>query len=154
MKRRHKTLIWIALGAVVLGGGTVLGAVAMKKTVSFFYSPKDVLVTPPKLNRNVRLGGLVMTGSIKHTGDGVIDFVVTDNVANINVSYKGIVPDLFREGQGVIAEGKFTDNNNFKADRILAKHDENYVPKEVADSLKKSGEWRGPEAALKEQKQP
>jgi cytochrome c-type biogenesis protein CcmE len=154
MKRRHKTLIWIALGAAVLGGGTVLGAVAMKKTVSFFYSPKDVLVTPPKLNRNVRLGGLVMTGSIKHTGDGVIDFVVTDNVANINVSYKGIVPDLFREGQGVIAEGKFTDNNNFKADRILAKHDENYVPKEVADSLKKSGEWRGPEAALKEQKQP
>lgn len=154
MKRRHKTLIWIALGAVILGGGTVLGAVAMKKTVSFFYAPKDVLVTPPKLNREVRLGGLVLTGSLKHTNDGAINFVVTDNVANVNVTYKGIVPDLFREGQGVIAEGKFTDNTHFKAERILAKHDENYVPKEVADSLKKSGEWRGPEAALKEQKQP
>lgn len=154
MKRRHKTLIWIALGAVILGGGTVLGAVAMKKTVSFFYAPKDVLVTPPKLNREVRLGGLVLTGSLKHTNDGTINFVVTDNVANVNVTYKGIVPDLFREGQGVIAEGKFTDNTHFKAERILAKHDENYVPKEVADSLKKSGEWRGPEAALKEQKQP
>lgn len=150
MKRRHKTLIWIAMGAVILGGGTVLGAVAMRKTVSFFYTPQDVIATAPQLNRNVRLGGLVKTGSVVKGDDGSIKFVVTDGIGDIDVAYKGIVPDLFREGQGVIAEGKFKDNKNFKADRILAKHDENYVPKEVADKLKKSGEWRGAQEAVKE----
>lgn len=149
MKRRHKTLLWIIIGAVILGGGTVLGAIAMKQTVSFFYAPQDVAKNPPKKDQNVRLGGLVGMGSIKKSNDGNVDFIVTDGVGSINVHYKGIVPDLFSEGKGVIAEGKFTDNQNFKADRILAKHDENYVPKEVVDSLKKSGQWRGDEAATK-----
>ena len=148
MKRRHKSLMWIALCAVVLGGGTVMGAVAMRKTVSFFYAPADVAKNPPKPNQNVRLGGLVVAGSVKKFDNGKISFSVTDGTANVDVTYQGIVPDLFREGQGVIAEGKFKDMENFKADRILAKHDENYVPKEVADALKKSGEWRGAEDAL------
>jgi cytochrome c-type biogenesis protein CcmE len=149
MKRRHRTLLIIALGAVVLGGATIIGSLAMKKTVSFFYAPKDVLEKPPKLGANVRLGGLVGVGSIKKLDEGVTNFMVTDGTQDINVTYKGVVPDLFREGQGVIAEGKFTTNKDFKAERILAKHDENYVPKEVADSLKESGQWRGAQDAVK-----
>lgn len=143
MKRRHRTIIIIALGAVVLGGATTLGALAMRKTVSFFYAPKDVKERPPKIGQNIRLGGLVTMGSIQKLDNGITDFKITDGTEDIHVSYKGVVPDLFREGQGVIAEGEFTNVKDFKADRILAKHDENYVPKEVADALKKSGQWRG-----------
>ncbi len=144
MKRRHRTMLIIAIGAVLLGGALAIGAVALKKTASFFYAPADVAQHPPKIGQAVRLGGLVATGSVKKLDQGIVEFLVTDNSAkDIKVSYQGVVPDLFREGQGVIAEGKFETPDLFKADKILAKHDENYVPKEVADALKKSGEWRG-----------
>ncbi len=144
MKRRHRTLMIIALGAVALGSAVSLGAIALKKTASFFYAPADIAQNPPKIGQAVRLGGLVTVGSVKKLDNGVVEFLVTDNSAkDIKVSYQGLVPDLFREGQGVIAEGKFISPEVFKADKILAKHDENYVPKEVADALKKSGEWKG-----------
>ncbi len=150
MKRRHRTLLIIAIGAVVLGSATLLGSLAMKKTVSFFYAPKDVKERPPKIGQNIRLGGLVTVGSVKKLDEGITEFMITDGSGSddIKVTYKGVVPDLFREGQGVIAEGKLTQPKEFKAERILAKHDENYVPKEVADSLKKSGQWRGASEAV------
>lgn len=149
MKRRHRTMLIIALGAIVLGGAVAIGSVALKKTASFFYAPADVAQNPPKIGQAVRLGGLVANGSVKKLDNGVVEFLVTDNSAkDIKVSYQGVVPDLFREGQGVIAEGKFTSPDIFKAEKILAKHDENYVPKEVADALKKSGEWKGAADAI------
>lgn len=144
MKRRHRTLLMIILGAVVLGGAVTVGAIALKKTASFFYAPADIALKPPKIGQAVRLGGLVANGSVKKMDNGIVEFLVTDNSAkDIKVTYQGVVPDLFREGQGVIAEGKFISPDLFKAEKILAKHDENYVPKEVADALKKSGEWKG-----------
>lgn len=149
MKRRHRTLLIISICAIVLGGAVVLGSMAMKKTVSFFYAPSDVKAKPPKIGANIRLGGLVSVGSVKKLNDGITEFSITDGSGDIKVSYQGVVPDLFREGQGVIAEGKFDNMDKFTAEKILAKHDENYVPKEVADALKKSGQWKGASEAMK-----
>ncbi len=149
MKRRHKTLIIIILSGLVLGAGVIIGAIAMKKTVSFFYSPADIASKPPKINSNIRLGGLVLDGSVKKLDNGVTQFSVVDGGGEVRVTYQGVLPDLFREGQGVIAEGKFKTMEIFTADKILAKHDENYVPKEVADALKKSGQWKGAGEAVK-----
>lgn len=149
MKRRHKTLMIIIIAGLVLGGGVIIGALAMKKTVSFFYSPADIVAKPPKIGTNIRLGGLVSVGSIKKLNNGITEFLVSDGAGEIRVTYQGVLPDLFREGQGVIAEGKFNTFDIFSADKILAKHDENYVPKEVADSLKKSGQWKGAGEAVK-----
>lgn len=149
MKRRDRTLILIILSGLILVAASIFVAIAMKKTVSFFYAPQDVAQNPPKIGTNVRLGGLVKSGSIIRGAEGKIDFIVTDGMAEIKVQYIGIAPDLFREGQGVIAEGQFISNDNFKASRILAKHDENYIPKEVATALKKSGQWKEPTSAAK-----
>lgn len=150
MKRRNRTLLLIVLAAMVLGAATIIGAIAMKKTVSFFYAPQDVAQNPPKIGAHVRLGGLVKAGSVVRGDNGKVQFVVTDGIGEIKVDFQGIVPDLFREGQGVIAEGQFVSMDSFKASNILAKHDENYVPKEVADSLKKSGQWKGAAEAVTE----
>lgn len=143
MKRRHRTLMLIIVAGVILLGATVLGSIAMRKTVSFFYAPNDVKLNPPKSNTNIRLGGLVGHASIVRKDGGKVEFIVTDGAADVKVFYQGLLPDLFREGQGVIAEGSFRPDGNFYADRILAKHDENYMPKEVVDSLKKTGQWKG-----------
>lgn len=143
MKRRHRTLMLIIVAGVILLGATVLGSIAMRKTVSFFYAPNDVKLNPPKANTNIRLGGLVGHASIVRKDGGKVEFIVTDGAADVKVFYQGLLPDLFREGQGVIAEGSFRTDGNFYADRILAKHDENYMPKEVVDSLKKTGQWKG-----------
>jgi cytochrome c-type biogenesis protein CcmE len=147
MRRRDRRLLLIGSAGVLLVGATVIASLALKDTASFFYAPADVVAKKPKPGTQARVGGLVAKGTVVRGENGMVNFVVTDGAANLRVSYRGVLPDLFREGQGVIAEGKFAagtsdSGNQFEARTILARHDENYMPKEVADSLKKSGQWK------------
>lgn len=125
--------------AAVLGLATVLTLTALEDSVVYFYGPGE-LVEKPLDGRRIRVGGLVVDGSVDRNGD-VARFSVTDGEAEIAIAYTGILPDLFREGQGIIAEGIY-NGTSFDADVILAKHDENYMPKEVADVLKDKGVWQ------------
>jgi cytochrome c-type biogenesis protein CcmE len=142
MRRRDRRLILIGSAGVLLLGATVVASLALKDTASFFYAPADVVAKKPQAGTQARVGGLVAKGTVVRGENGMVNFVVTDGAADLRVSYRGVLPDLFREGQGVIAEGKFKSGEQFEARTILARHDENYMPKEVADSLKKSGQWR------------
>jgi cytochrome c-type biogenesis protein CcmE len=140
--------------SIVLGGLTTLAVVsalvlsAFRDTLVFFYSPSELHAKNPE-GRLVRVGGLVENGSVAHAADGkTIAFKVTDGSEDVTVSYAGVLPDLFREGQGVVVEGALARDGSFKAAEVLAKHDENYMPKEVVDALKKSGHWQeGAQAA-------
>ena len=134
-------LIGAALGTVAVAATLVL--VALRDSVVFFYGPSEFAAKAPAPGTRLRVGGLVEQGSVKHLGGNTVDFVITDNTRTIGVSYTGLLPDLFREGQGIVAEGVVDAPGRFKADSVLAKHDETYMPREVADALKKSGEWRG-----------
>ena len=138
-KQRRLVLIGSALGVLALAAVLVLSA--LKDSIVFFNSPTDVIEKNLTSGTRIRLGGLVLTGSIVRDN---IDtrFEITDGKNSIRVAYRGILPDLFREGQGVIAEGALDGDRHFVASSILAKHDENYVPKEVADALKKQGHWK------------
>ena len=139
--RKQKRLAVIAGLAVVVALATTLVLVALRDQIVFFYSPSDVIARQVEPGVPIRLGGLVKDGS--WTRDGQHNsFVVTDNANEIAASYTGILPDLFREGQGVVAEGSLGPDGAFIATNVLAKHDENYIPKEVVDALKASGEWR------------
>jgi cytochrome c-type biogenesis protein CcmE len=142
MRRRDRRLLLICSAGVLLLGSSIVASLALKDTASFFYAPADVAAKQPKPGTQARVGGLVAKGTVVRGENGMVNFVVTDGAANLRVSYRGVLPDLFREGQGVIAEGKFKSGEQFEARTILARHDENYMPKEVADSLKKSGQWR------------
>ena len=139
-KQRRMTLIGSAL--VVLGLAAALVLTALNDSIVFFNSPTDVAEKPPKPGERFRLGGLVKTGSVMRGEDLAVRFELTDNNRAITVAYQGILPDLFREGQGVVTEGILDGSGVFRADTVLAKHDENYMPKEVADSLKKQGHWK------------
>ena len=147
MKRKHKRLTFIVLGMGLLAAAAALMLSAFEDNIVFFYSPTEVLDQKLGADRRVRIGGLVEDGSVEKAGTEV-KFRVTDLAAAIPVTYTGILPDLFREGQGVVAEGRFVDGV-FHADEVLAKHDETYMPPEVAEALKKSGRWREMEKALK-----
>jgi len=147
MRKRDKRLIFIVIGATLMGGAIAFASVALRDTVSLFYGPSDAVKANLSAGTSARIGGLVAANTVVRGQDGKVDFVVTDGKADLKVSYQGVLPDLFREGQGVMAEGRFVGPATFKADRILAKHDENYMPKEVVEALKKSGEWRPAEAA-------
>jgi len=138
-KQRRLVLIGSALGVLALAAVLVLSA--LKDSIVFFNSPTDVIEKNLTPGTRIRLGGLVLTGSIMRDN---LDtrFEITDGKNSIRVAYRGILPDLFREGQGVIAEGALDGDRHFVASSILAKHDENYVPKEVADALKKQGHWK------------
>jgi cytochrome c-type biogenesis protein CcmE len=114
---------------------------AMQDNVTFFFSPSEATAQAAPAGRTIRLGGLVETGSVVHDG-ATVSFAVTDNAATSRVIYEGDLPDLFREGQGIVAEGTFGPDRVFRASTVLAKHDETYMPREVADRLKASGEWR------------
>lgn len=128
---RNRRLGLIGAGAVLLAAAAFLVFSALERNISYFYTPSDVLAANLGPEQRIRLGGLVEEGSLR-TEDGMeITFTVTDGAASVDVTYAGIRPDLFREGQGVIAQGRFTGNGDFAADTILAKHDENYVPKEL-----------------------
>ncbi len=138
-KQRRFTLIGAGVGVLGLAIGLVL--YALTDSIVFFNSPTDLAEKHLAPGTRVRLGGLVVNGSIVKSKDLNVRFEVTDGNNAVAVSYQGILPDLFREGQGVVAEGVIEPGGNFKADTVLAKHDERYMPKEVADALKKSGHW-------------
>jgi len=135
--------LWI-VGAIapVVAVAAGLSLWAMNDSVTFFFSPSEATAEAAPAGRLIRLGGLVEAGSVVKSQDGNVAFTVTDNAATTRVVYHGDLPDLFREGQGVVAQGEFGDDRTFHAREVLAKHDETYMPKEVADSLKAKGEWR------------
>jgi cytochrome c-type biogenesis protein CcmE len=135
--------LWIvAAAAPVLALAVGLSLWAMKDNVTYFFSPSEVTEAAAPVGRVIRLGGLVEAGSVVKRADGTVVFVVTDNVGTSKVSYHGDLPDLFREGQGIVAQGAFRPDRVFEASQVLAKHDETYMPREVADRLKAKGEWR------------
>jgi cytochrome c-type biogenesis protein CcmE len=142
MTRRQRRLTLIGLAGVVLAVAAGLVLYALSDRIVFFNSPSDILARAPSPGSRIRLGGLVEDGSLVKSADGHVDFTVTDGKATIRVAYQGILPDLFREGQGVVAEGVLDGAGVFNADTILAKHDETYMPKEVAAALKKTGHWK------------
>ena len=139
-KQRRLTLIGSALGVLVLA--VALALVALKDSIVFFNSPSDLVEKHVAPGKRVRIGGLVKEGSVQR-GEGLaVRFAVTDGNSTVAVAYQGLLPDLFREGQGIVAEGALDGAGTFKADSVLAKHDETYMPKEVADALKKQGHWK------------
>lgn len=140
--------LWIVLAAApVLALAVGLSLWAMKDNVTFFYSPSEVTVEAVPSGRNIRLGGLVVTGTVVKSNDGSVRFDITDNAGTATVHFAGDLPDLFREGQGIVAQGSFNGERVFEATQVLAKHDETYMPPEVAERLKETGEWR-PDAAV------
>lgn len=139
MKAKHQrlTLALLALAAVI--GAAVLALSALKDQASFFYAPSDVKRDGLPLGKEVRLGGLVAPGSVRHLPDGIsLRFVVTDGQASVPVTFSGIVPDLFRENSGVVAEGHFQRDGSFVATNLLAKHDANYKPPQLAGAMHKT----------------
>jgi cytochrome c-type biogenesis protein CcmE len=142
MTRKQRRLVLIGSSLGVLAVAVALMLAAMRDSIVFFNSPTDLAEKKLNVGAHVRLGGMVKPGSLTRGEDLRIRFEVTDGNAEIPVSYQGIVPDLFREGQGVVAEGRIEPGGTFRADTILAKHDENYMPREVVDALKKQGHWQ------------
>ena len=142
MKRKHKRLTFVFVALILLTLATSLVLIAFEDNIVFFYSPTEILTKTEEPTQKLRLGGLVKDGSIKKSSSNEITFLVTDNKNTIEVKFYGILPDLFREGQGIVAQGKL-NNGTFFAEEVLAKHDENYMPPEVAAAIKKSGQWQG-----------
>jgi cytochrome c-type biogenesis protein CcmE len=142
MTRKKRRLVLIGAAAVVLAVAVVLVLFALRDSIVFFNSPSDVIAKQVKPGTRLRLGGLVAPGSVVRGDQLDMRFEVTDGNRSIKVAYHGILPDLFREGQGVVAEGTLEPGGSFRADAVLAKHDETYMPKEVADALKKQGHWK------------
>jgi cytochrome c-type biogenesis protein CcmE len=140
-KGRRLTLVATALGVLGLALGLVLYAV--RDTIVFFHAPSDIAAKGVQPGTRFRLGGLVKEGSIRRGENQQVSFEVADGSATLPVRYQGILPDLFREGQGVVAEGMLEPSGSFRADTVLARHDESYMPREVADALKKQGVWQG-----------
>jgi cytochrome c-type biogenesis protein CcmE len=143
MTRKQKRLAVIAGGMSFIIAAVLLVMFAFGQSVAYFYMPADLEKTAVGPGTRIRLGGLVEEGSVVRGEGSTVKFSVTDGTATVPVTYVGILPDLFREGQGVVTEGKFDAGSTiFSADSVLAKHDENYMPKEVADRLKKDGVWQ------------
>jgi cytochrome c-type biogenesis protein CcmE len=145
MTRKRRRLTVVFLGGLLLATASALVLTAFEDSIVFFHTPTDIATKRDlQSDRRLRLGGIVKEKSWSKKSDGLThDFVVTDLTHEIRVAYKGIIPDLFRESQGVVVEGRLLPDGNFRADEVLAKHDENYMPKEVAEALKKSGQWKG-----------
>ena len=144
-KQRRLTLIGLALGVLGLASGLVL--YALSGSITLFQSPTDIVEKAIQPGTRLRLGGLVEAGSVQRGQNMLVTFAVTDGSHSVAVSYRGVLPDLFREGQGVVTEGVLNADRSFRADSVLARHDENYMPKEVADSLKRQGHWKPGDAA-------
>jgi cytochrome c-type biogenesis protein CcmE len=142
MTRKQRRSVLIVIGLLVLGGATAMVLTALQSKITFFYSPSDVAEKTIEPGQRFRLGGLVEEGTVERGRDTMIRFSVTDTARSVNVTYSGILPDLFREGQGVVTEGHLDESGVFRADTVLARHDENYMPKEVADALKRQGVWQ------------
>jgi len=142
VRRRDQRLIMIGAAAAVLIAAMALTLTGLRDAAVFFVAPSE-LAEKAEPGRRVRLGGLVVEGTVRRADDGAVHFSVTDGGAAVDVRYDGVLPDLFREGQGVVAEGTWRPGESFQAERVLAKHDENYMPREVAEALKDRGEWKG-----------
>lgn len=141
MKRKHRRLFVVVVSLGLLGAAAALVLSAVEDSLVFFYTPSDLAERPTPPESIFRLGGLVEEGSVRTDGS-TTHFRVTDLNRAIPASYTGVLPDLFREGQGVVAEGTLNPDGTFTAREVLAKHDETYMPKEVADALRESGQWR------------
>jgi len=143
MTRKQRRAVFILVSVGILALAVLLVTFALRDTIVFFHTPKDVAEKAIPAGKRFRLGGLVAEGSLKRGAGTAVEFTVTDTIKTIPVSYTGVLPDLFREGQGVVAEGKLDAAGHFLADTVLAKHDENYMPPEVAKALKEQGVWQG-----------
>ena len=141
MTRKRRRLYFVLLGLVGIGAGTALVLNGLRDNIQFFFSPTEVAQHHFSPKQRITIGGLVETGSVKKDG-GEVFFTVTDTVKSLPVHYTGLLPDLFREGQGVVAEGSLGPDGVFVAREVLAKHDENYMPPEVAKAIKDAGQWR------------
>jgi cytochrome c-type biogenesis protein CcmE len=139
-RRRRGVLIAGALTVLAVAVGLVL--VALRDSIVFFYTPSDLSVKAIPEGQRIRLGGLVAVGSVKRGQGAEVEFAITDTAEQVTVRYRGVLPDLFREGQGVVTEGRLEGGRIFRADTVLAKHDENYMPPEVARALKEKGLWQ------------
>lgn len=145
--RKKQRLALVILALLLIGGAAGLVLAALRDKVAFFVAPSDVVSQQLDPGKRFRLGGLVVEGSIKREADGTVRFALTDTAERVEVVYKGLLPDLFRDGQGVVAQGVLRPDRVFEASEVLAKHDENYMPKEVADALKQAGYWKHDQAA-------
>ncbi len=142
MTRKRRRLLALLVGLGLLGAATAMVLAAFRENLVFFYSPSDLAAQNVGPGRRIRIGGLVETGSVVRESGVGVDFRVTDGKTDIKVVYSGALPDLFREGQGVVAEGLLQPDGVFAASTVLAKHDEKYMPPEVAEALKKAGRWQ------------
>jgi len=142
LTRRGRRLTLIGAALAIVGCAAALALYALKDSIVFFYGPSEIAEKHIAAGTRLRIGGLVLTGSLHKSEGQKATFDVTDNSSKIAVSYEGLLPDLFREGQGVVAEGVLVSPGVFRAETVLAKHDERYMPKEVVDMLKKQGVWR------------
>ena len=146
-RKARRRLIVVAAAAPVLALAVGLSLYAMRDYIAFFYTPSEAQAANIPAGRVVQLGGVVQKGTVVKHPDGQVEFAIADLKAVSKVAYRGDLPDLFREGQGVVAEGSFDEAGVFRARQVLAKHDEQYMPREVAEALKAKGEWRGDGAA-------
>ena len=144
MRSRKRQRLWlVSIGVLLLGAAAALALTAFEDNLVFFHSPSDIVAGKAEPGRLVRVGGVVEDGSVERTPNTAqISFRLTDGAETATVVYEGILPDLFREGQGIVAQGRIRPDGRFEAVEILAKHDENYMPPEVAEALKKAGKWR------------
>lgn len=143
MTRKRRRLIAVLTGLGMLGLATGLVLSAFSDNLVFFYSPTDLRTKPVPEGRKLRIGGLVENASLRREPDGkTVEFRITDGNTAVPVTFTGLLPDLFREGQGVVIEGRLENNGTVRADTVLAKHDERYMPREVVEALKKSGHWQ------------
>ncbi|WP_040438655.1 cytochrome c maturation protein CcmE [Roseibium aggregatum] len=145
MTRKQRRLTLIGSAGAVLAVALMLILIALRSEIVFFQSPTEITQNGVAPGQRIRLGGLVEEGSVVRSDNAEVRFRVTDTANTVAVTYKGILPDLFREGQGVVTEGVVGSDGVFVADSVLAKHDENYIPKEVAEALKAQGHWQGEE---------
>ena len=141
MTRKRRRLYFVGLALLGLFTGTALVLSALQENIVFFFSPTEIAAKKPTPAQRMHIGGIIEAGSVQKAGE-TVTFSVTDLQHSLKVRYTGILPDLFREGQGVVAEGTMAADGTFQAREVLAKHDENYMPPEVADALKKSGHWQ------------
>lgn len=148
MKPRHKRLVAVAVGVAALGIATALVLNAFQSNLVFFFTPSQIANNEAPVGKSFRVGGMVEMGSVKRSGVEV-RFVVTDNAKSVPVVYSGILPDLFKEGKGVVAQGQLGPDGIFRAREVLAKHDENYMPPEAAEALKKAHEKGQPAGSMK-----
>lgn len=149
MTRRSRRLALIAVALTVIGAAAGIALYALRDNIVFFYSPSEIAEKAVQSGARLRVGGLVKAGTLVKSPGQNVAFVVTDGAHDLKVAYQGLLPDLFREGQGVVAEGVLETPGELRAETILAKHDERYMPREVVDALKKQGRWQEGEASAK-----